>query len=142
MLREKVFVRHILWTCGEVIEVTFTENADGTEVNATCCPRVPTTLFDCGQGGSDLGLFIDLLVHRTESGAGLWDISCCVSWVISGTSTGLTGGGLQHVADLVDVGHECPTTAVSLSSDSGRAAISSNGGATKTSSPWARSRRA
>jgi hypothetical protein len=38
------------------------------KVNATCRPRVPTTLFDYGQGGSDLGLFIDLLVHGTESG--------------------------------------------------------------------------
>lgn len=64
----KVLVRHNLWTWGEVIEVTFTETADGTEVNTTCRPRVPTTLFDYGQGGSDLGLFIDLLVHRTESG--------------------------------------------------------------------------
>jgi hypothetical protein len=66
--RIDVFVRGNLWTWGEVIEVTFTETADGAEVNATCRPRVSTTLFDYGQSGSDLGLFIDLLVHRTESG--------------------------------------------------------------------------
>lgn len=66
--RIDVFVRGNLWTWGEVIEVTFTETAEGTEVNATCRPRVSTTLFDYGQSGSDLGLFIDLLVHRTESG--------------------------------------------------------------------------
>lgn len=63
-----VIVRGNFWTLGEVIEVKFTETADGTEVNTTCRPRVPTTLFDYGQCGSDLGLFIDLVVHRTESG--------------------------------------------------------------------------
>jgi hypothetical protein len=66
--RIDVFVRGNLWTWGEVIEVTFTETADGTEVTAICRPRVSTTLFDYGQSGSDLGLFIDLLVDRTESG--------------------------------------------------------------------------
>ena len=66
--RIDVFVRGNLWTWGEVIEVAFTESADGTEVTATCRPRVSTTLFDYGQSGSDLSLFIDLLVHRTESG--------------------------------------------------------------------------
>lgn len=66
--RIDVFVRGNLWTWGEVIEVTFTETAEGTEVNATCRPRVSTTLFDYGQSGSDLSLFIDLLVHPTQSG--------------------------------------------------------------------------
>ncbi|MFJ5694141.1 hypothetical protein ACIP9X_09835 [Arthrobacter sp. NPDC093125] len=66
--RIDVFVRGNLWTWGEVIQVTFTETADGTEVTAICRPRVSTTLFDYGQSGSDLGLFIDLLVDRTESG--------------------------------------------------------------------------
>lgn len=62
-----VFVRGNMWTWGEVIDVRFSETADGTEVNATCRPRVPTTLFDYGQGGSDLGLFIDQLVQRVET---------------------------------------------------------------------------
>lgn len=62
------FVRGNFWTWGEVIEVMFTETAEGTEVNPTCRPRVSTTLFDYGQSGSDLSLFIDLLVHPTESG--------------------------------------------------------------------------
>ena len=66
--RIDVFVRSSLWTWGEVIEVTFTETAEGTEVNATCRPRVSTTLFDYGQSSSDLSLFIDLLAHTTESG--------------------------------------------------------------------------
>lgn len=63
-----VFVRANIWTWGEVIEVRFTETTNGTEVIATCRPRVSTTLFDYGQGGSDLSLFVDLLVRQTESG--------------------------------------------------------------------------
>lgn len=63
-----VYVRGNVWTWGEVIEVIFTETADGTQVNATCRPRLTTTLFDYGQGGSDLALFKGLLIQRTESG--------------------------------------------------------------------------
>ena len=66
--RIDIFVRGNFWTWGEVIEVMFTETADGTEVSAMCRPRVSTTLFDYGQSGSDLSLFIDLLVHPTKSG--------------------------------------------------------------------------
>lgn len=63
-----VYVRGNFWTWGEVIEIRFSETGDGTEIYATCRPRVATTLFDYGQSGSDLSLFIDLLLHRTESG--------------------------------------------------------------------------
>lgn len=63
----RVFVRGNMWTWGEVIEVTLTEKADGTEVNTMCRPRLSTTLFDYSQSGNDLGLFIDLLVQRVES---------------------------------------------------------------------------
>jgi hypothetical protein len=63
-----VFVRGNIWTWGEVIEVRFTETTSGTEVIATCRPRVSTTLFDYGQSGSDLSLFVDLLVRQRESG--------------------------------------------------------------------------
>lgn len=62
-----VFVRGNMWTWGEVIEVRFTETAEGTEVNTTCRPRVSSTLFDYGQSGSDLGLFIGLLAQGAES---------------------------------------------------------------------------
>jgi hypothetical protein len=63
-----VFVRGNIWTWGEVIEVRFTATTNGTEVRATCRPRVSTTLFDYGQSGSDLSLFVDLLIRQTESG--------------------------------------------------------------------------
>jgi hypothetical protein len=63
-----VFVLGNIWTWGEVIEVRFTETTDGTEVIATCRPRVATTVFDYGQSGSDLSLFVDLLVRQSESG--------------------------------------------------------------------------
>lgn len=63
-----VFVRGNIWTWGEVIEVRFTEVPDGTEVTAICRPRVSSTLFDYGQSGSDLSLFVDLLLRQTESG--------------------------------------------------------------------------
>lgn len=63
-----VYVRGNFWTWGEFIEIRFSETDDGSEIYATCRPRVPTTLIDYGQGASDLSLFIDLLLHRTESG--------------------------------------------------------------------------
>jgi hypothetical protein len=63
-----VFVRGNIWTWGEVIELRFTDVPNGTEVTATCRPRVSSTLFDYGQSGSDLSLFVDLLLRQTESG--------------------------------------------------------------------------
>jgi hypothetical protein len=63
-----VFVRGNIWTWGEVIEVRFTETTNGTQVLATCRPRVSTTLFDYGQSGNDLSLFVNLLIRQTESG--------------------------------------------------------------------------
>lgn len=62
------YVRGNIWTWGEVIEIRFSETGDGTEIYATCRPRVTSTLFDYGQSASDLSLFIDLLLHRMESG--------------------------------------------------------------------------
>lgn len=63
-----VYVRGNIWTWGEVIEIRFFETGDGTEIFATCRPRVTTTIFDYGQSVIDLSLFIDLLLPRTESG--------------------------------------------------------------------------
>lgn len=63
-----VYVRGNIWTWGEVIEIRFSETDEGTEINAICRPRLATTLIDYGQSASDLRLFIDLLLRRTESG--------------------------------------------------------------------------
>lgn len=62
-----VYARANLWTWGEVIEIRFAETREGTEINATCRPRLATTLYDYGQSSSDLGLFLDLLLERTKS---------------------------------------------------------------------------
>lgn len=63
-----VYVRANIWTWGEVIEVRFADANQGTQVTATCRPRLQTTLIDYGQSGKDLGLFMSLLKRRTESG--------------------------------------------------------------------------
>lgn len=62
-----VYARANLWTWGEVIEVRFVETREGTEICATCRPRLATTLYDYGQSSSDLTLLLDLLLERTES---------------------------------------------------------------------------
>lgn len=63
-----VYVRGNIWTWGEVIEVSFSETSEGTDVYTACRPRLATTLADYGQSGSDLSLFIELLEQGTDSG--------------------------------------------------------------------------
>ncbi|KRE85240.1 hypothetical protein ASG86_05500 [Arthrobacter sp. Soil764] len=57
----RVYVRGNFWTWGEVIEVRLMEDAEGTVAQASCRPRLKTTLFDYGQNGKDLALFIELV---------------------------------------------------------------------------------
>lgn len=60
-----VYVRGNIWTWGEIIELRFAEDSQGTEISASCRPRLRTTLVDYGQNGKDLALFIDLLLQQT-----------------------------------------------------------------------------
>lgn len=62
-----VYARANVWAWGEVIEVRFAETREGTEIHATCRPRLSTTLYDYGQSSSDLSLFLDQLLERTEA---------------------------------------------------------------------------
>lgn len=62
-----IYVRGNIWTWGEIIEVQYSDTKGGTEIYATCRPRLRTTLFDYGQSINDLSLFIDLLLQGTES---------------------------------------------------------------------------
>lgn len=62
-----VYARANVWAWGEVIEVRFAETREGTEIQATCRPRLSTTLYDYGQSSSDLSLFLDQLLERTEA---------------------------------------------------------------------------
>lgn len=63
-----VYVRANVWTWGEVIDLRFTPSGQGTQVTATCTPRLKTTLIDYGQSGKDLALFMRLLTQEIGSG--------------------------------------------------------------------------